>query len=165
MSETNYEKENRRTFNKETLVNILTQTQSKRLRDRAEERENRSFIFNIDSKPKQRLLGRILFQADGAPESNILDKTCIYGRYYPEYQRYFLGVVPESMVSSKLLPFDPKTEYCYGVVWSDNGSIDLHLVSSGQGRIIREGEDITEQDVHAFTTFLSFMTTSEDIKG
>jgi len=109
--------------------------------------------------PSKNIVAEVLLNAEAYPQFFNFDNLCIYGRYYEEYGRYFLGIVPlEVTKNPEILPFTTDSSFCYGVVWSEKGDLDLHLVHTGKEKIIGVGEDITREDTKAFATFISVIT-------
>ena len=120
-------------------------------------------IFQItkmdEVSPSKNVVAQVLLNAEAYPQFFNFESLCLYGRYYEEYERYFLGVVPlEVTRNPKILPFTKDSSFCYGIVWSEKGDLDLHLVHTGKEKIIGSDEDITREDTEAFSTFVNIIT-------
>lgn len=111
------------------------------------------------SSPWQPIVKEKLWEAEGYPSAFDFQSMCVYGRYYEEYGRYFLGVVPTVVANDPtVFPFNKQAGYCYGVVWSEKGDIGLHLVYMGREKVLGAGEDITGKDLEAFATLVDIIT-------
>jgi len=147
------EKEKRELPNKKDLLELLSFAN-------VSLRKRKSSITRMESSSHwMPIVADKLWKAEGYPTFFDFQSLCVYGRYYEEYERYFLGVVPTVVANDpSILPFTKETDYCYGIVWSEKGDIDLHLVHIGKESILGADKDITEEDLEAFATLLYIIT-------